>query len=176
MALGMRISDILCLENGLSVIKPAPYKERKSQGRYSRKGHFSDKKLEFLKDIEAKLMEGKGKGYVTWAKRFNAKQMAKTVLFLQEHKIEFYEQLKEMTDERSGRLKELKDSMKEKEALLSENKRGSRSLSIIPRTGKCLKPTKRADTVRSFTMSMRQSSFSIRQQRKFISRCQKVRS
>ena len=68
-----RISDILCLENGLSVIKPAPYKERKSQGRYSRKGHFSDKRLEFLKDIEAKLMEGKGKGYVTWAKRFNAK-------------------------------------------------------------------------------------------------------
>ena len=68
-------------------------------------------------------MEGKGKGYVTWAKRFNAKQMAKTVLFLQEHKIESYEQLKEMTDERSGRLKELKDSMKEKEALLSENKK-----------------------------------------------------
>ena len=93
------------IENGLSVIKPAPYKERKSQGRYSRKGHFNDKRLEFLKDIEAKLMEGKGKGYVTWAKRFNAKQMAKTVLFLQEHKIESYEQLKEMTDERSGRLK-----------------------------------------------------------------------
>ena len=54
-------------------------------------------------------MEGKGKGYVTWAKRFNAKQMAKTVLFLQEHKIESYGQLKEMTDERSGRLKELND-------------------------------------------------------------------
>ena len=106
-----KISDILCVENGLSIIKPAPYKNRKSKGRYSRKGHFTDKRLEFIKDIEAKLMEGKGKGYVTWAKRFNAKQMAKTVLFLQEHKIESYEQLKEMTDERSGRLKELNTSL-----------------------------------------------------------------
>ena len=78
--------------------------------------------------IRTKLMEGKGKGYVTWAKRFNAKQMAKTVLFLQEHKIESYEQLKEMTDERSGRLKELKNSMKEKEAFLSENKKRQQAI------------------------------------------------
>ena len=88
-----RISDILCFENGLSIIKRAPYKERKSKGRYSRKEHFTDKKLEFVKDIEAKLMEGKGKGYVTWARRFNAKQMAKTILFLQEKEISSYEQL-----------------------------------------------------------------------------------
>ncbi len=115
-----RISDIICFENGLSIIKRTPYKERKSKGRYSRKGHFTDKRLEFIKDIEAKLMEGKGKGYVTWARRFNAKQMAKTVLFLQQHKIESYEQLKEMTDERSGRLKELKDSMKEKKKEFTE--------------------------------------------------------
>ena len=123
-----RVSDILCAENGLSIIKPAPYAERKSQGRYSRKGHFYDKKLEFLKDIEAKLHEGKGKGYVTWAKRFNAKQMAKTILFLQEKEISSYEQLKEITDERNGRLQELKDSMKEKEALLSENKKRQQAI------------------------------------------------
>ena len=123
-----RISDILCVENGLSVIKPAPYAERKSHGRYSRKGHFADKRLEFLKDIEAKLQEGKGKGYVTWAKRFNAKQMAKTILFLQEHGIESYEQLRSITDARSGRVNELKDSMKEKEALLSENKKRQQAI------------------------------------------------
>ena len=123
-----RVSDILCAENGLSIIKPAPYAARKSQGRYSRKGHFYDKKLEFLKDIEAKLHEGKGKGYVTWAKRFNAKQMAKTILFLQEKEISSYEQLKEITDERNGRLQELKDSMKEKEALLSENKKRQQAI------------------------------------------------
>ncbi len=65
---------------------------------------------------------------MTWAKRFNAKQMAKTILFLQEHKIESYEQLKEITDERNGRLQKLKDSMKEKEALLTENKKRQQAI------------------------------------------------
>ncbi|SCX88371.1 Relaxase/Mobilisation nuclease domain-containing protein [Butyrivibrio hungatei] len=145
-----RISDIICFENGLSIIKRAPYKERKSKGRYSRKEHFTDKKLEFIKDIEAKLMEGKGKGYVTWAKRFNAKQMAKTVLFLQEHKIESYEQLKEMTDERSGRLKELKDSMKEKEALLSENKKRQQAIIDYSKNRKVFEAYKKSGYSKKF--------------------------
>ena len=118
-----KISDILCLENGLSVIEPAPYAERKKNGRYGRHQHFYDKRLEFIKDVEGKMLEKKGKGYEIWAKRFNAKQMAKTVLFLQEHKIESYEQLKELTDERSGKMNSLKESMKQKEKLLEENKR-----------------------------------------------------
>ncbi len=55
-------------------------------------------------------------------KAFNAKHMAKTILFLQERGIESYEQLKEITDERYGKVQQLKDSMKEKEAILAENK------------------------------------------------------
>ena len=145
-----RISDIICFENGLSIIKRTPYKERKSKGRYPRKEHFTDKKLEFIKDIEAKLMEGKGKGYVTWAKRFNAKQMAKTVLFLQEHKIESYEQLKEMADERSGRLKELKDSMKEKEALLSENKKRQQAIIDYSKNRKVFEAYKKSGYSKKF--------------------------
>ena len=108
-----RTSDILCAENGLSIIKPTRHAKHKIQ----------DKKLEFIKDIEAKMREGKGKGYVTWAKRFNAKQMAKTILFLQEKGIESYEQLKEITDERTGMIEKLTESMKQKEALLAENKK-----------------------------------------------------
>lgn len=118
-----RISDILCFENGLSIIKPAPYSERKKHGRYSRTKNYTDKKLEFIKDIEAKVMSGKGKGYINWAKKFNAKQMAKTILFLQEHKISSYEELSAITDERSGKMRELQESMKQKEALLAENKK-----------------------------------------------------
>lgn len=41
-------------------------------------------------DIEAKLAEGKGAGYERWAKVFNVKQMAKTLLYLQEHGIRFF--------------------------------------------------------------------------------------
>jgi hypothetical protein len=145
-----RISDIICFENGLSIIKRTPYKERKSKGRYSRKGHFTDKRLEFIKDIEAKLMEGKGKGYVTWARRFNAKQMAKTVLFLQEHKIESYEQLKEITDERCGKLKELKDSMKEKEAFLSENKKRQQAIIDYSKNRKVFEAYKKSGYSKKF--------------------------
>ena len=145
-----RISDIICFENGLSIIKRTLYKERKSKGRYSRKGHFTDKRLEFIKDIEAKLMEGKGKGYVTWAKRFNAKQMAKTILFLQEHKIESYEQLKEITDERCGKLKELKDSMKKKEALLSENKKRQQAIIDYSKSRKVFEAYKKSGYSKKF--------------------------
>ncbi len=118
-----KLSDMICLENGLSVITPAPYSERKKNLRYTHKKHIVDKKLEFLKDVENKILEGKGAGYVRWAKRFNAKQTAQTLLFLQEHQIESYEQLKEITDERSGKMHQLQESMKRKEALLADNKR-----------------------------------------------------
>ena len=98
------------------------YSERKRQGRYTRKANFKDKRIEFLKDIEKKVIEGKGKGYVTWDKRFNAKQMAKTLLFLQEKEIESYEHLCKITDERTEQIDKLRESMKEKEAYLEKNK------------------------------------------------------
>lgn len=116
-----RISDILCSENGLSIINPAPRSERKNRGKYYRGN--SSKRLEFIKDVENKVLEGKGKGYINWAKKFNAKQVAKTLLFLQEHEIESYEQLKEITDERCGRIQELQDSMKKKELRLQKIKK-----------------------------------------------------
>ena len=131
-----RISDILCFENGLSIIKPAPYAERKKKGRYSRTKNYTDKKLEFIKDIESKVLTGKGRGYVNWAKKFNAKQMAKTILFLQEHKISSYEELKTITDERSGKVRQLMDSMKAKEALLAENKKYQKAIVDYGRTRK----------------------------------------
>ena len=40
-----------------------------------------------LVDIQAKLSEGKGEGYARWAKRYNLKEMSKTLIFLQENKI-----------------------------------------------------------------------------------------
>ena len=38
-----------------------------------------------LVDIQAKLAEGKSMGYARWAKRYNLKEMSKTLIFLQEH-------------------------------------------------------------------------------------------
>lgn len=145
-----RISDILCFENGLSIIKPAPYAERKKKGRYSRTKNYTDKKLEFIKDIESKVLAGKGKGYVNWAKRFNAKQMAKTILFLQEHKISSYDELKAITDERSGKVRQLMDSMKAKEALLAENKKYQKAIVDYGRTRKTFVAYKKSGYSKKF--------------------------
>ena len=38
-------------------------------------------------DIQAKMAEGKGKGYERWAKTFNLKEMAKTLIYLQENEL-----------------------------------------------------------------------------------------
>ena len=46
-----------------------------------------------LIDIQKKLQEGKGDGYVRWAKNFNVKQTAQTLLFLREQGITDYKQL-----------------------------------------------------------------------------------
>ena len=145
-----RISDILCFENGLSIIKPAPYAERKKKGRYSRTKNYTDKKLEFIKDIESKVLAGKGKGYVNWAKKFNAKQMAKTILFLQEHKISSYEELKAITDERSGKVRQLMDSMKAKETLLAENKKYQKAIVDYGRTRKTFVAYKKSGYSKKF--------------------------
>lgn len=73
-----RISDILCMENGLSVIKPS-------------KGEKPG--IQYLIDIEKAMQSGKGPGYERWAKVFNVKQMSKSLLFLQEHGIRNYKEL-----------------------------------------------------------------------------------
>ena len=55
--------------------------------------------LSFLIDVRAKMQAGKGAGYARWAKVFNLKQMAKTMMFMEEHGIKSYAELKEKADE-----------------------------------------------------------------------------
>lgn len=73
-----------------------------------------------LIDIQKKLQEGKGGGYQRWAKVFNVKQTAKTILFLQERGIYDYESLKKLTDSAADGLTELSASIKAKEKRLGE--------------------------------------------------------
>lgn len=73
-----------------------------------------------LIDIQKKLQEGKGGGYQRWAKVFNVKQTAKTILFLQERGIYDYESLKQTTDSAADRMTELGASIKAKEKRLGE--------------------------------------------------------
>ena len=48
---------------------------------------------QLLIDIQEKMAQGKGTGYERWAKKFNLKQMAQTVAYLQEHNLMDYDDL-----------------------------------------------------------------------------------
>ncbi len=48
-------------------------------------------KTNLLSDIEKMINSGKGAGYENWAKKFSAKQIAKSIIFLKEHNFSNYE-------------------------------------------------------------------------------------
>ena len=73
-----------------------------------------------LVDIQAKLSEGKGEGYARWAKRYNLKEMSKTLIFLQENKIGSIEEMQERVDAATAHYHELGDSIKASEKRLAE--------------------------------------------------------
>ena len=197
-----KLSDLICIENSLSVIEPKPYSERIKENRYkdsiskrdlvrkdidlamlqqpqnfeilleflSEKGyeirygkHIALKKkddkrfmrldslgagytqedlinsfvkevkvckkkkgyqksLSLLIDIQEKIREGKGGGYTHWAKVFNVKQMAQTILYLQEHEFESFEQLDAATNEIIKRFHEVSVELKYLEKQLGDSK------------------------------------------------------
>lgn len=187
-----KISDLICLENGLSVIEPKPYNERTKRTVYPKNVYLRDeicadidlammKKpkdfeelLRYLEelgyaikrgkhtsikkngkifirfsslregyreedlraemqgtkkrkrsfslqiDIQAKLQEGKGAGYERWAKVFNLKQAAESLLYLQEHGIDNYDDLETLSADATDQFNTLSQEIKDCEARLSE--------------------------------------------------------
>ena len=73
-----------------------------------------------LIDIQAKLAAGKGGGYERWAKVFNVKQMAKTLLYLQEHGIKNREELNVRADVASEKLAAVNERIKAIDAQIKE--------------------------------------------------------
>ena len=59
-------------------------------------------------------------GYARWAKRYNLKEMSKTLIFLQEHKIGSIKEMQERVDAATARYHELGDSIKAAEARMAE--------------------------------------------------------
>jgi hypothetical protein len=59
-------------------------------------------KFSLLIDIQQKIQEGKGKAYENWATVYNIKQMARTLIYLQENSIGSYEELVEKSSAASG--------------------------------------------------------------------------
>lgn len=75
--------------------------------------------IDLLIDIQNRAL-GKGASYEHWAKKYNLKQTAKTLLFLQEHNIHSYEELERLTGEAVSGADHLLASIKEKDARIKE--------------------------------------------------------
>lgn len=80
----------------------------------------TEPKLDMLLDIQKMIAKGKGPGYERWAKVHNIKQMAQTLLFLEEHGLRDYDELAEKARNVSVRFAEITDRQKALEARLSE--------------------------------------------------------
>ena len=79
-----------------------------------------EKPFNLLVDVQAKLAEGKSGGYARWAKKYNLKEMSKTLIFLQEKKIGSIEEMQERVDAATTRYHELGDSIKAAETRMAE--------------------------------------------------------
>ena len=94
--------------------------EAEHHPRQKQKRIVPEQKFQMLVDIQAKLAEGKSMGYARWAKRYNLKEMSKTLIFLQEHKIGSIKEMQERVDAATARYHELGDSIKAAEARMTE--------------------------------------------------------
>jgi hypothetical protein len=73
-----------------------------------------------LIDIQKKIAEGKGAAYETWAKLYNLKQMARTLIYLKENGIDSYEELVEKSSSASGGFHKKSQRIREIETRQSE--------------------------------------------------------
>ncbi len=80
----------------------------------------TEPKLDMLLDIQKMIAKGKGPGYERWAKVHNIKQMAQTLLFLEEHNLRDYDELAAKARDVSAVFGEISERQKILEARLAE--------------------------------------------------------
>ena len=77
-------------------------------------------RVSLLIDIQEKIREGKGAGYEQWARIFNLKEAAKTLLFLKDNGIDSYEDLVKKAASASGDFSALTGKIKDAEKRMAE--------------------------------------------------------
>ncbi len=78
------------------------------------------KQFHLLIDIQEKMAEGKTVGYEKWAKKYNRKEAARTVILLKEKGLDNYDDLVDYTEKLFSRFSELSDSIKAAEKRMIE--------------------------------------------------------
>ena len=106
--------------------------------------------VQLLVDIQAKLSEGKSEGYARWAKKYNLKEMSKTLIFLQEHKIGSADELNEHAQRRQQKNTTLGDSIKAAETRMAEIAVLKNAIVHYAKTTQSTMPTGKRGIAKSF--------------------------
>ena len=96
--------------------------ENKTESREPAQPPKEKRRFDLVVDIQEKMAQGKNGGYVRWAKKYNVKQFAESILFLQQHDIHDKETLDALVDGSAARYHELMRIIKDAEAKMAENK------------------------------------------------------
>ena len=123
-----RVSDIVCVEQGLSIIEKKPYGERTRRDEYPKRQSFREMICGEIdatlakrpKDFEAFLKLLEAAGYQRWASVYNLKQIAQTMIFLRGNGIESMEQLKRNAKDTREKYDKLDGKLKHAEKRLEE--------------------------------------------------------
>ena len=78
------------------------------------------RRVNLIVDIQERLRSGKGPVYERWAKVYNLKQMAASLMFLQEHQLTEYDQLAAQADGAAQRFHALAGELRQTEADLAK--------------------------------------------------------
>ncbi len=112
---GYREQDLEKVFAGESAFTPDPKLQRKENLTVK-----PEPKVDMLLDIQAIIAKGKGAGYERWAKVHNIKQIAQTLLFLEEHGLRDYDELAQKAKSASDRFGEISEKQKALEGRLVE--------------------------------------------------------
>ncbi len=95
-------------------------------------------------DIQKIIEKNKGANYERWAKRYNLKQVAKAICFIQEHGIKTFDDLVAITDNATKRFDELSESMKVKQKRLEEISELKKQIATYAKTRETYEAYKRS--------------------------------
>lgn len=96
--------------------------ENKTESREPKQPPREKRRFDLVVDIQEKMAQGKNGGYVRWAKKYNVKQFAESILFLQQHDIHDKETLDALVEGSAARYHELMKIIKDAENKMAENK------------------------------------------------------
>lgn len=96
--------------------------EKNEKSRQPEQTKQEKRKFDLVVDIQEKMAQGKNGGYVRWAKKYNVKQFAESILFLQQHDIHDKETLDELVNGSTAKYHELMKTIKDAEEKMAANK------------------------------------------------------